>query len=379
MKTDGIKAATKSAAMFCRDSRIDLAWAVRKMNARYYNTRIRPLYGTALISQQQFDPNTLLPSVLSYYGYDGHGSVRFLMNTSGALTDTYTYDAFGNLIASTTATPNDYLYCGQQCDSDLGLYYNRARYLNPGIGRFWTMDGDYGNNEDPLSLHKYLYAEDDPVNMDDPSGHNGDLISLDITMDIGESLDSMEGVAVEGAQSEMEGTAMEAEATQLTEMGEAAGETAAEAEEEVAKTTLRQAGKTVRGLIEDAKKLLNKAKEDPIKVIPMPRAIIPKVADNITAAFLMGKPPELERCLPEQVALNREDAIGPYIATHGPAGLGKSLDEYPFASSVQGGIGARVTPVPEWQNWVQGGIISACYRIEGILPEETPYTVVVIP
>lgn len=46
-------------------------------------------------------------------------------------------------------------------------------YLNPNTGRFWTMDTYEGNNEDPLSLHKYLYAEDDPVNESDPSGNNG--------------------------------------------------------------------------------------------------------------------------------------------------------------------------------------------------------------
>jgi len=337
-------------------------------------------YGLALINEQQFDTNTFLPSVTSYYGLDGHGSVRFLTSTNGSITDTYAYDAFGTTIASTGSTPNDYLYTGEQFDSDLGMYYLRARYYKPDMGRFWTMDTYEGEQEDPLSLHKYLYAQDDPVMGTDPSG-NDDLISLSIDEGISASLDSMEGVVDVGAEVEEEGTVMEAEATQVTEMGEAAGETAPEAEEEVAKTTLRQAGKTVRKLIEDAKKLLNKAKDDPIKVIPMPRAIIPKVADNITAAFLMGKPAELERCLPEQVPLNREDAIGPYIALHGPAGPGKSLDEYPFASSTAGGVGARVTPVPEWQNWVQGGIISACYRIEGIIPDdpETPYTVVVIP
>jgi RHS repeat-associated protein len=132
-------------------------------------------YGLGLISQQQFDPNTLLPSVLSYYGYDGHGNVRFLMDTNGTITDTYTYDAFGSLVSQwyggSSATPNNYLYCGQQFDWDLGLYYNRARYLCNDIGRFMSRDGDYGNNEDPLSLHKYLYAQDDPVDNTDPTGH----------------------------------------------------------------------------------------------------------------------------------------------------------------------------------------------------------------
>ena len=72
-----------------------------------------------------------------------------------------------------------YLYAGQQFDPDLGLYYNRARYWNTGTGRFWTMDTYAGNNEDPLSLHKYLYCQADPVNRVDPSGHDGDLITED--------------------------------------------------------------------------------------------------------------------------------------------------------------------------------------------------------
>jgi len=52
----------------------------------------------------------------------------------------------------------------------LGLYYNRARYLNPNTGRFWTVDAFEGNNQDPLSLHKYLYAHGNPVNNVDPNG-----------------------------------------------------------------------------------------------------------------------------------------------------------------------------------------------------------------
>jgi RHS repeat-associated protein len=149
--------------------------------SRIYN------YGLALISQQQIDTNTLFPSVLSYYGYDGHGSVRFLTDTNGSITDTYTYDAYGNLIGKTGSTPNNYLYAGQQWDPDLGMYYNRARYLNPNTGRFWTRDTAEGNNEDPLSLHKYLYGWDNPVNMDDPSGHDAEFSAGGMSgiMDIG--------------------------------------------------------------------------------------------------------------------------------------------------------------------------------------------------
>ena len=136
--------------------------------SRVYN------YGLALVSQRQASGGTV-----SYFGSDGHGSTRFLLNTSGAITDTYAYDAYGTLIASSGTTPNNYLYCCQQWDDNLGLYYNRARYLNPDTGRFWTMDTFAGNNEDPLSLHKYLYCQGDPVMGTDLSGLNTVLVVRD--------------------------------------------------------------------------------------------------------------------------------------------------------------------------------------------------------
>jgi RHS repeat-associated protein len=134
-------------------------------------------YGLDLISQQQ-------PGVATnYYGHDGHGSVRYLTGTSGDITDIYAYDAYGNLMASSGSTANNYLYCGEQYDPQLKFYYNRARYLNPDTGRFWTMDTFAGDNEDPLSLHKYLYCQGNPVNNTDPSGNDiGEMLSV---MDIG--------------------------------------------------------------------------------------------------------------------------------------------------------------------------------------------------
>ncbi len=94
-----------------------------------------------------------------------------LTDISGEITDTYTYDAFGILIERTGTTENHYLYTGQQYDANIGFYYLRARYMDPTIGRFVNMDGYWGSSYDPASLHKYLYANANPLTYHDPSGY----------------------------------------------------------------------------------------------------------------------------------------------------------------------------------------------------------------
>ena len=89
--------------------------------------------GAELILQERND-------VKSYYIYDGHDSVRMLTDEDGTVTDLYTYDAFGNLTEKLGDTENSYLYCGEQFDAFTGLYYLRARYMNPSTGTFITMD-----------------------------------------------------------------------------------------------------------------------------------------------------------------------------------------------------------------------------------------------
>ena len=133
------------------------------------------VYGLELIEQDRINTSTLRQGT-SYNVYDGHGSVRALTDLTGAVTDTYDYDAFGNLIHSTGTTPNSYLFAGEQFDPDLHLYYNRARYLNASTGRFWSMDTFEGSLGLPLSLHKYLYSSGDPINRVDPSGNLDTLV-----------------------------------------------------------------------------------------------------------------------------------------------------------------------------------------------------------
>ncbi|EEF63316.1 RHS repeat-associated core domain-containing protein [Pedosphaera parvula] len=132
-------------------------------------------YGLTLISQRD--------TVTRFFGYDGNGNTRYLTDTSAAISDTYVYDAYGVLVANSGTSTNFYRYSGEQFDPNLGLYYLRARYMNPDTGRFWTRDSFEGNPEDPKSLHRYTYGEGDPIDNRDPSGHDigGVLTAINIS------------------------------------------------------------------------------------------------------------------------------------------------------------------------------------------------------
>lgn len=85
-------------------------------------------------------------------------------------------------------------FAGEQFDPNLNLYFNRARYLSTNTGRFWTLDTDEGDDNDPLSLHKYLYDQVDPVDNRDPSGNQIDEIAAGL--DAGMVLDAFPSLSI---------------------------------------------------------------------------------------------------------------------------------------------------------------------------------------
>jgi len=149
-------------------------------------------YGLELLSQEQLGVST------NYFILDGHGSTRALANASGAIVNTFVFDAYGNILRSNTASQTPYLYLCQRYDADVGTYHLRARTYNPNSGRFLTSDPYSGNLNDPLTLHKYLYANCDPVNGADRSGY---LVEEELeTEAIGEEIETDSALSV----SEME-------------------------------------------------------------------------------------------------------------------------------------------------------------------------------
>jgi RHS repeat-associated protein len=107
-------------------------------------------------------------STTSYYQADGLGSVTSLSNSSGALANTYTYDSFGKLTASTGTITNPYRYTGREFDPETGLDYYRARYYDLQIGRFISEDPlGFGGQDDDF----YSYVGNSPIGYTDPFGY----------------------------------------------------------------------------------------------------------------------------------------------------------------------------------------------------------------
>ncbi|HLE79638.1 MAG TPA: RHS repeat-associated core domain-containing protein, partial [Candidatus Limnocylindrales bacterium] len=102
---------------------------------------------------------------MEFYTADALGSALMLTDSAGALATRYTYAPFGRTAAEGVSSGNPFQYTGRENDGLAGLYYYRARYYYPGLGRFIS--------EDPFQLaagNLYAYVENSPLRFRDPFG-----------------------------------------------------------------------------------------------------------------------------------------------------------------------------------------------------------------
>lgn len=78
-------------------------------------------------------------NVVYYYHFDGLGSVIAISDASADTVERYSYDVFGapNTVSDVN---NPYMFTGRRFDPETALYYYRARYYAPDIGRFLQTD-----------------------------------------------------------------------------------------------------------------------------------------------------------------------------------------------------------------------------------------------
>jgi RHS repeat-associated protein len=132
------------------------------------------LWGLELgLERQRLPAHAFEPEIAvgaSLYLFDALGSPVTLMAADGSVRERVKLDAWGVVRERTGASENPFAFTGHELDDETGLYYARARFYDPELGRFLSEDPFGGEAETPPSLHRYLYAFDAPTVYVDLSG-----------------------------------------------------------------------------------------------------------------------------------------------------------------------------------------------------------------
>ena len=115
-----------------------------------------------------------------FYITNLQGDVTGIVDQTGNLVVSYTYDAWGNPLSTTLADGNTYAatvaalnplrYRGYVYDPETGLYYLQSRYYNPEIGRFLNADAFTSTGQGFVGNNVFAYCGNNPVNGYDPCG-----------------------------------------------------------------------------------------------------------------------------------------------------------------------------------------------------------------
>ena len=120
--------------------------------------------------------------VMYYYVTNLQGDVVNILDASGNIKASYTYNAWGEILSATgdMADINPLRYRGYYFDSDTGLYYLKARYYDPQLCRFINADGYASTGQGILGSNMFAYCKNNPVNKYDPNGNSplGVVIAL---------------------------------------------------------------------------------------------------------------------------------------------------------------------------------------------------------
>jgi RHS repeat-associated protein len=161
--------------IFADGSEVSHIWDGPEIVAEYSaNGAVHSRYfrGAGLIAREQ-------DGQLQYYLFNAHGDVVERAGATGAVLKRYDYDAFGCEINAEKLDANPFRYCSEYWDKEAQIYYLRARDYCPGNGRFTREDPIFAITKslpnkqeviDSLSLHKYIYANNNPVTFKDSSG-----------------------------------------------------------------------------------------------------------------------------------------------------------------------------------------------------------------
>jgi RHS repeat-associated protein len=133
---------------------------------------------------------TVSPQGNAYAWSEDRGTITAITDANGDVTGGRGYDAWGGVVSPSGAS-FDHGYLGERQDPATGLVFLRRRWYDPATGRFLTPDRAPAATDDSRTLHRYAYAEDDPLDKLDRTGQQS-MGEISVSMSIDDTLNSIE-------------------------------------------------------------------------------------------------------------------------------------------------------------------------------------------
>jgi RHS repeat-associated protein len=330
-------------------------------------------------------------SSTAWYLDDKLGSIRDIASNSGSLIDHRDWDSLGKLTNETQPSNGDrYTWTSRETDAELNDQYNRARRYNPNTGR-WEAQDPLGFDAGDSNLYRYVLnrpvSDIDPSGLQDTPGGPGDGLKVGggkrapspyiDPVTGGNNFHNIKGdpALVDPRPKESmprwDPAAVERFLknpnlyTQLGPTDEWLSHQAWAEDLYDNYTLIEGAGGFVIGIGRGV------VKRAVLPVLRISRSRYPQLAENIWHAQRAGHPRVLTHGGDQ--AANRSAALRGI-----PSIPGLQRDEYPFASSKEGGASAWVGHVPVSQHQAQGGLIASFIRDNDLKPGDK-YVVLVTP
>ena len=117
---------------------------------------------------------------VTYVYTDPQGTPLAEANASGTITARFDYAPYGQSVTSMGAAPNGPGYTGHVNDPDTGLVYMQARYYDPEVGRFLSVDPVTPTAGNAFNFGRYTYGNNDPIQNIDPDGRESACVSIKV-------------------------------------------------------------------------------------------------------------------------------------------------------------------------------------------------------
>ncbi len=324
--------------------------------------------------------------------------MRAIADATGAIASgsVTAYDAFGVQTDTNGSVLTPIQYAGQWIDGHTGLSHNRDRWLDLATGRFTQSDRYEGRLEEPLTLHKRIYAHGNPMSGTDPDGFMtlsmgfGLSLNVDVLVSVGARVLAFGPYAAGVAALGLGATATVQALGGAAAVQGAINDWISSGEAALTSAAVQMIGRTLE--------VANAMNDAISKAISAGRATLSQLMKYPFFPVFRSATPDVYKLNVSALAANPAwyvlNYLGPNKVLHDAnrrvvwgfhgwkmqtAPPFYQLHEFPYASTTQGGRPAMATPVPAAQNLSEGALLGLFYRYSLKQIPRAPFLVVPVP